>query len=266
MRSTQEPVLNHDVTILIIYVVAILLFLAVFAVVFVIAFQRRKNKFLIERYEASQRFEKEIEKSKLEIQEQTFKNIAWELHDNVGQLLSVVNIQLNMLMHTAPEHFHAPINETKEVVKEAVHEIRTLSKILNNDVILKNGLITSIKLELERFNKLKFLDAKLDLKGEKVEIKSSDEIIIFRILQEFFSNVIKHSKAKKLFVYLSYKENTFEIRAADDGIGFDAEQKSDSSGMETMKSRAELLNAELAITSKIGGGTSLFLKYPYKNE
>ena len=46
---------------------------------------------------------KEIEKSKLEIQEQTFKNIAWELHDNVGQLLSVVNIQLNMLLHTAPE-------------------------------------------------------------------------------------------------------------------------------------------------------------------
>jgi hypothetical protein len=258
--------LERESILLIGYFILIIFLLVLFVVAFFIAFQKRKNKFLLERMEAKQKFEKEIEKSKLEIQEQTFKNIAWELHDNVGQLLSVVNIQLNMLLHNTPETFHEQIGETKGVVKEAVHEIRTLSKILNNDVILKNGLVTSIELEMDRFNKLNFLQANLRVEGDEVSIKSSDEIIIFRILQEFFSNVIKHAKAKKLFVLLSYKDKTFEIQANDDGVGFDSDKRSGNSGMETMKSRAALLNADFSITSEIGSGTSLVLKYPYKNE
>ncbi len=258
--------LEKEEILLIGYFIAVIFLLVLFVVVFFIAFQKRKNKFLIERFEAKQRFEKEIEKSKLEIQEQTFKNIAWELHDNIGQLLSVVNIQLNMLMHNTPDNYHEQIGETKGVVKDAVHEIRTLSKTLNNDVILKNGLVVSLSLELERFNKLSFLEAKFKVDSEEQTIKSSDEIIIFRILQEFLSNVIKHAKAKKLFVHLDYKENALEILAKDDGVGFDSNQKTDSSGMETMRSRAELLNADFSITSNIGDGTTLVLKYPYKNE
>lgn len=251
---------------LIIYFIAVIVLLVLFVVIFFIAFQRRKNKFLMERIEAQQKFDKEIEKSKLEIQEQTFKNIAWELHDNIGQLLSVVNIQLNMLMHTAPNELHEPISETKGVVKDAVHEIRTLSKTLNNDVILKNGLITTVELELERFNKLNFLEAIMAVEGERVEMKATDEIIVFRILQEFFSNVIKHAKAKKLFVLLSYKPNIIEILAKDDGVGFDTQLQTDSSGMHTMRSRADLLNAEFSLSSVVGEGTTLFIKYPYNNE
>jgi len=258
--------LEKEEILLIGYFIAVIFLLVLFVVIFFIAFQKRKNKFLIERFAAKQRFEKEIEKSKLEIQEQTFKNIAWELHDNVGQLLSVVNIQLNMLMHHTPKAFHEEIAETKGVVKDAVNEIRSLSKTLNNDVILKNGLLTSLSLELERFNKLSFLDAKFKISGTEKEIKSSDEILIFRILQEFLSNVIKHAKAKKLFVHLNYKDKILEILAEDDGVGFDSNKKTDSSGMETMKSRAALLNANFSITSTIGDGTILVLKYPYKNE
>lgn len=258
--------LEKEEILLIGYFITVIFLLVIFVVAFFIAFQKRKNKFLIERFEAKQKFEKEIEKSKLEIQEQTFKNIAWELHDNVGQLLSVINIQLNMLVHNTPDSYHEQIEETKGVVKEALHEIRTLSKTLNNDVILKNGLVISLNLELERFNKLSFLDAIFLVDGEEQTIKSSDEIIIFRILQEFLSNVIKHARAKKLFVHLDYKEKTLEILAKDDGVGFDSNQKTDSSGMETMRSRAELVNADFSITSNIGDGTTLVLKYPYKNE
>ena len=245
------------------YVIAVIILLVLFVVVFFIAFQKRKNKFLIERFEAQQKFDKEIEKSKLEIQEQTLKNIAWELHDNIGQLLSVVNIQLNMLALDTPANYHKQITETKGVVNDAVQEIRTLSKTLNNDVILKNGLVTSLSLELERFNKLKFLDAKFQVEGEDRPIKNSDEIIIFRILQEFFSNVIKHAKAKKLIVLLRYEADSLEILANDDGVGFDMNQETGNSGMVTMKSRAALINTDIRITSQIGDGTTLQLKYPF---
>ncbi len=265
MRPEQEPLLRQE-ALLIIYFVAILLFLAVFAIIFVIAFQRRKNKFLMDRLEAKQKFEKELANSQLEIQEQTLKNIAWELHDNVGQLLSVANIQLNMLLNTTPLEFHDQIKETKEVVKESVTEIRSLSKILNSDVIQKNGLVTSLKLELERFNRLNFLEATFKIEGNEAFIKSENEIIIFRILQEFFSNVIKHAKANNLLVHLNYKQTELEITAKDDGVGFDPTQNNENSGMQTMKGRAELLEADLSISSKIGEGTNLFLKYPYTHD
>ncbi len=263
MLTEKEPLLPQE-KLLIIYFIAVLLFFTIFAIVFVIAFQRRKNKFLKERYEAEKRYQRELADSQIEIQEQTLKNIAWELHDNVGQLLSVANIQLNILMNSAPESLHKQISETKNVVKETVQEIRSLSKVLNSDVVLKNGLLESLKVELDRFTRLGYLDASLRITGDIIPIKSASEIIVFRILQEFLSNVMKHARASKLFVHLDYKEKSLDISAIDDGVGFDTSIKTDSSGMETMSSRAELLNADFSIISEIGKGTQLFLSYPYK--
>lgn len=257
--------LKKEEILLLVYFISIIFLLVLFVVVFFMAFQRKKNKFLKERYEAEQRYQRELADSKIEIQEQTLKNIAWELHDNVGQLLSVANIQLNVLMNSVPDTYHHQIKETKGVVQETVQEIRSLSKVLNNDVVLKNGLLKSLQVELDRFNRLDYLKASLKISGDIVPLNSASEIIVFRILQEFLSNVIKHAKASKLFVHLDYKEKTLEISAEDDGVGFDTSQKTDSSGMETMHCRAELLNAEFSIVSQLGKGTSLFIKYPYKS-
>lgn len=258
--------MSREEVLLIVYFVAIIFLLVSFVIIFFVAFQRRKNKLLLAQLEAKQKFEKELATSQLEIQEQTFKNIAWELHDNVGQLLSVVNLQLNMLKNNIPNEFDDQITETKGVVSEAVQEIRSLSKILNHDVVLKNGLVTSLNIELERFNRLQFLDASFTIKGEIVALDNENEILIFRILQEFLSNVIKHAKASKLIVTLNYKENSLIINAVDDGVGFNKSEKTQSSGMQTMKARAELLKADFSLKSKLGEGTKLYLKYPYKYE
>ncbi|MDN3724060.1 histidine kinase [Aequorivita sp. SDUM287046] len=257
--------LKKEEILLLVYFITIIFLLVLFVVIFFIAFQRRKNKFLNERYEAERRYQRELADSQIEIQEQTLKNIAWELHDNVGQLLSVANIQLNVLMNATPEIYHGQIKETKGVVQETVQEIRSLSKVLNNDVVLKNGLLKSIQVELDRFNRLDYLKASCEITGDIVPLNNANEIIVFRILQEFLSNVIKHAKASTLLVHLDYKENFLEITATDDGVGFDTSQQTDSSGMETMKSRAELLNAEFSLSSEKGSGTKLHIKYPYKN-
>jgi len=257
MRTKEE-------ILLLVYVVAVLLFLGAFVVVFFVAFQRRKNKLLLERLEEMQRFEKELANTQLEIQEQTLKNIAWELHDNVGQLLSVANIQLNMMMTADCKDIQKELKETKDVISATVQEVRSLSKTLNSDVIQNNGLVKSIKVELERFNRLNFLFADFKIEGQEVKINSENEIIIFRILQEFFSNVIKHAKADNLFVFLSYKEHTLEIIAEDNGVGFDTSAKSESSGMHNMKNRAKLLDAEFSLTSTPNKGTKIFLSYPIK--
>jgi len=257
--------LKKEEILLLVYFITIIFFLVLFVVIFFIAFQRRKNKFLMERYEAERRYQRELADSQIEIQEQTLKNIAWELHDNVGQLLSVANIQLNVLMNSALPNYHNQIKETKGVIQETIQEIRSLSKVLNNDVVLKNGLLKSLQVELDRFNRLDYLKASLKVTGTVVPLSSSSEIIIFRILQEFLSNVIKHAKASELLVHLDYRVKTLEITAEDDGVGFNTSQKTDSSGMENMHSRAELLNADFSIVSDLGKGTKLSIKYPYEN-
>ena len=184
----------------------------------------------------------------------------------MGQLLSVVNIQLNLLLNRTPDEYHPQIKESKGVISDIVQEVRSLSKILNNDVIQQNGLIRSLEIEIERFNRMKFLDAHMEIKGEEISLVNEHEILIFRILQEFLSNEIKHAKASELSVSLDYSRDFLAILAIDNGVGFDVHKKSESSGMQTMRGRAMLVEAEFNLTSNIGEGTQLSLIYPMKNE
>lgn len=82
---------------LIIYFILVIFFLAAFTIVFFVVYQKRKNKLLQERLEAEQRFRDELNTARLEIQEATLKNVSWELHDNIGQLMAVASMQLKLL-------------------------------------------------------------------------------------------------------------------------------------------------------------------------
>lgn len=188
------------------------------------------------------------------------------MHDNIGQLLSVVNLQLNILGNHLPTEFDTEVNEIKEVIYNTVQEVRSLSKVLNNDVILKNGLIKTLQVEIDRLNRLGYMDAFLEVEGNPISINNASEIIIFRIVQESLSNVLKHAKASKLFILLEYKQESFNIKITDNGIGFDLNKTSSGSGMETIKNRAALIKASLIIDSELGKGTQLFLKYFYRND
>lgn len=257
--------LEKEAVFVLIYFIITIFVLILFIVVFAISFQRRKNKMLMEQIAAEQAYEQELVKSQMEIQETVLRNIAWELHDNVGQLLSVANLQLNLLSGRIPENFKDEIQETKDIIKQSVQEIRSLSKVLNNDVILKNGLVKSLETEIDRLNRLKYLKAIMTVEGEGVDIVNSTEIIIFRIIQESLSNILKHAKASKLFLLVSFQEEFLEIVLTDNGVGFDTSEKTDGSGMETMKNRAALIRALLTIDSDLGKGTVVSLKYFYKN-
>lgn len=256
--------LKKEEILLIIYFIAIVFLLVSFVVMFFIAFQKRKNRLMLERLEAEQKFEQELANSRLEIQEQTFKNIAWELHDNVGQLLSVANIQLNMLETQLDEEAKPQLEETKGIVGESLKEIRNLSRSLNKEVVLSDGLVNTVLREMERFNRMNFLTATLKVHGKECCINSKDEIIIYRILQEFFSNVIKHAKADNLFVTLNFEPQRLLVVAKDDGVGFSKATVRSNNGLLNMQSRAALINAELELSAKEGEGVCLTLDYPYK--
>lgn len=219
---------------------------------------------MYEKFEAEKRYEQEIAQSRIEIQEQTLKNVGWELHDNIGQLLSVANMQLNMLARTSQKEMLTSVTEIKEIVASSLQEVRSLSKSLNNEVVDYAGLEESVRNELSRLERLNILKTSIKTTGGSFALPSQESIIIFRILQEFLSNVIKHSRADHLVVEFHYSPQEVEILARDNGVGFDVLAAKKSSGLINMKSRAKLIGAGFELKSSPGEGTSLYLQYQPK--
>lgn len=253
---------------LLIYMIFVLIAITSLVILFFIVFQKRKNKLFIDKIKQKQAFEKELSNAQTEIQEQTLKNIGWELHDNVGQLLAAASMQLNILKTKLDnDDVLNSFKDASDTVKESLKEVRMLSRSLNNEVILNIGFEKSISNELDRLKKMKFASAELNVKGDVVEFDNKKhEIIIFRILQEFFSNTVKYSEAKNLSVILDYQENHLKIIAKDDGVGFDMTTVNKGAGLLNMQSRAELINMEYQLLSQPGDGVTLELLYPYKHD
>ncbi|MCB0458902.1 MAG: histidine kinase, partial [Flavobacteriaceae bacterium] len=154
------------------------------------------------------------------------------------------------------------VNETGEIISKSLQEIRTMSKLLNPEVVKNIGLLDAIQLEIDRFNRLNFINATLKVFGEPIAINQKDEIILFRILQEFLSNSVKHSKTDKLEVTLDFTSDTLLINARDFGVGFNESEIEKGSGLLNMKSRAKLIYTDFQLKSDKEKGVSLTLRYP----
>lgn len=251
---------------MLVYMIGVIIILTSLFILFFVVFQRKKNKLILDKIKQKQAFEEEIVKAQTEIQEQTLKNIGWELHDNVGQLLAFASMQLSILKMQMSEDVKDKFKETSEALQNGLKEVRSLSKSLNHEVILNIGFEKSITNELDRLKKMKFASATLEVKGDKTAFKNrKDEIIIFRIIQEFLSNSVKYSKAKHLNILLEYEPDYLKIIATDDGEGFDMQTVEKGSGLINMESRAALIHSKLSLVSKPNEGVQLILEYPYKS-
>ena len=253
-----------EIQLLVFVTTIIVLILAITLIVFFFYFQQKKTAYIIKQRETQKRFQEEINKSRLEIQEQALQNISWEIHDNVGQLLSTAKMQLNMVQFALPEEHQASIQEPSDIVGKSLQELRGLAKSLNPETIKNKGLITSITQEISRFNRLNFINATVEVSDDYYDLSNEKEIILFRILQEFCNNTLKYSKAKDLSISLNFMEDKLLITAKDNGIGFDINDTSKHTGigLVNMKSRCELINAKIDLKSSKGMGTKLYISCP----
>jgi signal transduction histidine kinase len=264
MVQTTERLISTDAQrYLLIYMIAILVIVTTLVIVFFIVFQKRKNKLLLDKIKQQKQFEETVAKTSEEIQEQTLKYIGQELHDNIGQLLSLASMQMGMLGVKIAAEIKEPYLETQKIIKESLGEVRALSKSLNTDVIQKRGFSESIRFEIERLNRMKLITAAFVVEGDVVAFgNKKDGIILFRILQEFISNTVKHSKANELTISLDYRQDHLLINATDDGVGFVIDEVKDSSGLLNMKNRAELVESTFSLISQPDHGTQLSIVYP----
>ncbi|RPD96024.1 histidine kinase [Aureibaculum marinum] len=252
---------NNSTTLILIASLTVVVLVVVIIIIFSI-FQNRKIKFIFEQKAIKQKFDEELIKSQLETQEQTLQNISWELHDNVGQLLSVARMQLNIVQPNLSEEQKKIVQETGDIISKTLQEIRSLSKLLNPEVVKNIGLHESIQMEIDRFNRLKYIKASFEVNGTVTAINQEDEIILFRIIQEFLSNSVKHSKTKIMELKATYTSNFLIINIQDHGIGFNKHSIKKGSGLLNMESRAKLINSKFELKSEKNVGVSLTLTYP----
>ena len=238
--------------------VLILVVLVVVIIILFIIFVKRKNTLLEEQAKTKEKFEKELAESQIEIREEILRNISWELHDNIGQLMTLAKIQVQSAQED-PKN----IEEAAETIGTALNELRTLSKLISPEALKSLTLPQAVEMEIARFNRLNFITSTFEVEGLPKKIDSKKEIILFRILQEFFSNTIKHSKANNLKVEFHYSGNRLQILAKDDGVGFLDSSNLSGIGLKNMKSRAQLIHAKMDISSHKNMGTSLRLEYSF---
>ncbi len=243
----------------------ILLLLITFLFAFFLFFQNRQRKFLQEKAALKTAYDQEILKTQIEVQNQTLQHIGQELHDNIGQLLSVAKINLNILEESDNAELDF-IKQTNEIITQSISDLRALTKSLDGDFVKDFGLEESISHELQRIRKTRRFQTEISVLGEKRKLGYEREIVLFRIVQEVFNNALKHSKAKNLTIILHYFSQSFSLNINDNGKGFDLEninQKSLSqsgAGLRNMQRRMELIGGNCKISSEIGKGTEVILE------
>ncbi len=211
-------------------------------------------------------FNQTLLQSQLEIQEQTFNTISREIHDNVGQILSLTKVQLNIIEHG--DTINKPLLiEAKENISKALTDLRDIAKGLSSDHISILGLIKSVDLESQRINRSGFLKLRFQVNGKEQFIDQQKQLILFRVIQECLQNIIKHAAASHVFLNFNFGPSQFFIEIEDDGKGFDFlhEQKDHHGlGLLNIFKRIEMIGGTATIKSQLTMGTKVKLIIPYE--
>ncbi|MEP6947966.1 MAG: ATP-binding protein [Ginsengibacter sp.] len=245
-----------------------LLVVAIGIILLVFVYQKKQQLYVREKEQLKVDFEKQILESKLEIQEQTFKYISQEIHDNIGQVLSLAKLTINTMTANDPQILNEKIDSSKKLVGKAIEDLRNLSRNLNTDYITNLGLNISIENEIKILRNASQYEIEVLTKGTAYSLQHQQELIIFRIFQEVLQNIIKHSGATTIAITFYYNPGCFILEISDNGIGFDVFILNESSknsigiGVLNMRHRANLVSADLTIDSKPGSGTIVKIKLP----
>ncbi len=203
-------------------------------------------------------FEHELVKSKMEIQEQTLRSISEEIHDNIGQVLSLVSLNLNTIATQDKEK----VKTTSDLLHKAIQDLRNLSKSLNPERIQQVGLLASIKSDLQFLQGTGKYSCSLEVDENFPDFDSNNTVIIFRIMQEVINNIIKHADASAITVNMKVKEDKPVISITDNGKGFrPGEPGTNGIGLQNIKHRALLVKATAETTSLPGAGTTVSLVF-----
>jgi two-component system, NarL family, sensor kinase len=249
----------------IIAVILVLIFLGILFLATTLYYNNRKAQILKEQQLMKDAFEKQILQSRIEMQEQTLNFISQEIHDNVGQLLSLAKVQLN-IMEQQEETEKPILKDAKDNIGKAMTELRDIARSLNSERIQSFNFTDALTDEINRINRGSRLKASVDFSGPCDRFKDQHKLILFRLIQESLQNILKHAKATQLQVHVCDDTDEFSIVIKDNGVGFDANAELNGNkglGLKNITGRAALLGGRASIESAAGHGTTISITIPH---
>lgn len=239
----------------------ILLLIAGITIAFFISSRQRARQ-LVEVAQLKLGYEQELRKVENEVSEQLLEHFGREIHDNIGQLLTAMHIQIEnqKLDHPLLTEGLRPI---EIYLQEVTQQLRLLSRTLNSDYIGQIGLIAAIRLEIERLINLRKVKIDWTISKGNLSLEKNQELMLFRIFQEIIQNLLRHAQARSASIVLFPNGEHFELMIVDDGKGFELDavlQSGKASGLRNILKRSKLAGIDCVIDTSPGGGCKFILK------
>jgi signal transduction histidine kinase len=217
---------------------------------------------------ANQRL-KQLSGRLIEAQEDERRHIARELHDETGQALTALRMNLEAIRTGSDPHpIDAKVLESIDIVDRLLEQVRNLSLNLHPAVLDDFGLPAALRCYSRRLAQRGGLDLELGIDEFAERPPPAIEAACFRVAQEALTNVVRHARARHITVELRSESAAVRLRVRDDGVGFDAGAAPGDGpadrhlGLLGMRERVALAGGEIAITSRLGGGTEIVASFP----
>jgi signal transduction histidine kinase len=187
-------------------------------VYFIVQYRRRRLLHDKEKKNLTELHKAELLSSQLEIQQQTMEHIGREIHDNVGQKLTLASLYALRLGHNNQEaSINEPLTSISNLINESLTELRNLSENLTNNDLLTANIESLIKKECEKINTLGSCRAAVTFAGLPALVSLPVKTIVLRVLQEFMQNSLKHAACNEITIEIENMQAGLKIFIADDG-------------------------------------------------
>lgn len=200
------------------------------------------------------------------------KRMADDLHDSLAQEVAMAKLMVTNLEvygEKNDQNFNKLIQTSKHILDEAITHIREICYNLMPSVLIKGNIEIALSEFVKKLNSQNIIRFHYKSEGNFDNLNSEIEIVIFRIVQEFINNSIKHSKAKNVTIVTKINgDNNFFIELKDDGVGFNIKKlrpNTDGRGINNLKTKVNAFEGEYSLTSKENEGTKLKITFPKIN-
>lgn len=230
--------------------------MAMFIVLFISFYQRNQLRQKLENQKKEEEYQKQLLEASLQAQETERRRIAGDLHDDIGALLSATRLSLTQINRVAEPA--ESVQQTKEILDEAIHNVRRISKELSPSTLENFGLVLALQEFTDKLRRSSGKDIIFVAEGKEQRCDSKIELMLYRVVQELVNNSLKHAEAQVIRVMLRQSASQIELEVADDGVGFDIEamQRPDVGiGLKNINSRLSIVGGKVTIVSEPNRGT-----------
>ncbi len=204
----------------------------------------------------------------IRVQEDERRTISRELHDEVGQILTGLRMELGGLSRgQADGSFRTRLESVKRLAEEALRSVRNLALLLRPSMLDDLGLEPALRWQAKEFSRRSGIPVSLKVEGRLDTLPETVRICLYRTIQEALTNCMKHAEASRISVTVQQREDLVSASVQDNGKGFDVHQlRSSGLGLVGMEERVRALHGQLTVSSQPGRGTTVTLALPLAPE